>query len=189
MILLASQSPRRRELLAQIGCSFEVLVSDAPEVMGDSYRPEALVLENARRKALAAAKVREDLPVLGADTVVVKDGHIYGKPKDEADARRMLGRFAGGAHEVLTGIALVYRGKVWQDVAVTRVFFGAMCDAEIARCVAAGEWTDKAGAYAVQGRAAAFIERIEGSYSNVVGLPLYAVCALAKRAGIDLFQP
>ena len=146
MILLASQSPRRRELLAQIGCPFEVLVSDAPEVMGDSYRPEALVLENARRKALAAAKVREDLPVLGADTVVVKDGHIYGKPKDEADARRMLGCFAGGTHEVLTGIALVYRGKVWQDVAVTRVFFGAMCDAEIARCViclARGEWPSR----------------------------------------------
>lgn len=186
MILLASQSPRRRELLAQIGCSFEVLVSDAEEVMTDALAPEDVVRENARCKALAVAKLRPDVPVLGADTVVARAGHIYGKPKDAADARHMLASLAGGAHEVLTGIALVHGGTVWDDVARTRVFFAPMTQEEIVRYVATGEPMDKAGAYAVQGRAAAFIERIEGSYSNVVGLPLHAVCTLAQRARVNL---
>ena len=137
MILLASQSPRRRELLAQIGCSFEVLVSDAEEVMTDALAPE--VRENARRKALAVAKLRPDVPVLGADTVVARAGHIYGKPKDPADARRMLASLAGGAHEVLTGIAFAHHGRVFDDVVRTRVFFAPMTQEEIVRYVATGE--------------------------------------------------
>lgn len=188
MILLASQSPRRRELLAQIGCSFEVLVSDAPEVMDDALPPEALVLENARRKALAALALRADLPVLGADTVVALDGHIYGKPKDAADACRMLAALSGRAHTVSTGIALALGGEVFQDAVTTKVFFAPMSRAEIEQYVQTGEPMGKAGGYAVQGRAAAFIERIEGSYSNVVGLPLHAVCKLAKQAGVALFS-
>ncbi len=187
MFILASGSPRRRELLQQIGCQFRICVSHAEERASDVLPPERLVVENARAKALAVAEADGSIPVLGADTVVALDGRIYGKPADEEDARRMLRLLAGKTHTVLTGIAMVKDGKVYSDAVTTEVRFGEMTSEEIDRYVATGEPLDKAGGYALQGRAAAFIEGIRGSYSNVVGLPLHAVCRLAGKAGVDLY--
>ena len=186
-IVLASASPRRQELLRQIGCGFRVVVSDAEELSGDGISPEQLAVENARRKAEdVAAKEGGNAPVLGADTVVAVDETILGKPKDETDAVRMLRLLSGRQHFVYTGIALVYRGEVYGDVVRTEVWVDELSEKEIEAYIATGEPMDKAGAYAVQGIAAKFIPRIDGSFSNVVGLPLHAVKELARKAGIVL---
>ena len=184
-IILASGSPRRQELLQQIGVPYEVVKSDAEEVLDAVEGPRALAVENARRKALAVAKRYPGRVVLGADTVVFQDGAVYGKPKDAEDARNMLKSFAGRRHDVVTGVAIVAKdGTCYTDATETKVFFNDLTDDEIAAYIATGEPMDKAGAYAVQGRAAAFIPRIEGSFSNVVGLPLAEVSALLKEAGV-----
>lgn len=184
-IILASGSPRRQELLQQIGVPYEVVKSDAEEVLDAVEGPRALAVENARRKALAVAKRYPGRVVLGADTVVFQDGAVYGKPKDAEDARNMLKSFAGRRHDVVTGVAIVAKdGVCYTDATETKVFFNDLTDDEIAAYIATGEPMDKAGAYAVQGRAAAFIPRIEGSFSNVVGLPLAEVSALLKEAGV-----
>ncbi len=186
-IVLASASPRRQELLQQIGCGFRVVVSDAEELSGDGISPERLAVENARRKAEdVAAKEGSDVPVLGADTVVAVDEMILGKPKDENDAVRMLRLLSGRQHFVFTGIALAYRGEVYEDAVRTAVWVDELSEKEIDAYIATGEPMDKAGAYAVQGIAAKFIPRIDGSFSNVVGLPLHAVKELARKAGIVL---
>lgn len=186
-IVLASASPRRQELLRQIGCGFRVVVSDAEELSGDGISPERLAVENARRKAEdVAAKEGGNAPVLGADTVVSVDETILGKPKDETDAVRMLRLLSGRQHFVYTGIALVYRGEVYEGVVRTEVWVDELSEKEIEAYIATGEPMDKAGAYAVQGIAAKFIPRIDGSFSNVVGLPLHAVKELARKAGIVL---
>lgn len=188
MIVLASGSPRRKELLEQIGASFLVFVSDAAEESGNRLEPEELVRINAVAKAKAVAVSYPDEPVLGADTVVSLDGQTYGKPCDKKEACRMLAAFSGRTHQVSTGIAIVVKGEVYTDVVTTKVTFGKITEEEIARYVETGEPLDKAGAYAVQGIAARFIEKIEGSYSNVVGLPLFAVTQLAGKAGVDLYD-
>lgn len=188
MFILASASPRRRELLQQIGASFEVKVSSAEEVTGGNLAPAEIVVENAVRKARAVAEAFPGQPVLGADTVVFLDGRVYGKPRDEREARAMLQTLAGREHEVATGIAWVHAGEVFTDVETTRVFVAPLTDEAIDAYVRTGEPLDKAGAYAIQGRAAQFIESIEGSFSNVVGLPLYAVCRLAGKAGVNLYD-
>lgn len=186
-IVLASASPRRQELLRQIGCTFRVVVSDAEEISGDSISPDRLAAENARRKAKdVAAKEGGNVSVLGADTVVAVDGMIMGKPKDAADAARMLRLLSGRQHFVYTGIALAYKGEVYGDVVRTEVWVDELSEKEIDAYIATGEPMDKAGAYAVQGIAAKFIPRIDGSFSNVVGLPLHAVKELARKAGIVL---
>ena len=186
-IILASASPRRQELLRQIGCNFRVVVSDAEELSGDGILPERLAIENAKRKAEAvAAKDGFNVPVLGADTVVSVDEMILGKPKDETDAVRMLRLLSGRQHFVYTGVALSYRGEIYEDVVRTVVWVDTLSEKDIAAYIATGEPMDKAGAYAVQGLAAKFIPRIDGSFSNVVGLPLRAVRNLARRAGIEL---
>ena len=187
MIILASASPRRQELLQQIGCAFQVVVSHAEEEKGQHIDPEELVQGNAHRKAAAVAAGHPEQPVLGADTVVALDGHIYGKPRNADEACQMLARLSGRTHRVSTGIALVWKDTCWRAVETTEVTFAPMSAAEIAAYAATGEPLDKAGAYAVQGRAAAFIEGIRGSYSNVVGLPLHCLCMLARKAGIDLY--
>lgn len=187
MIILASGSPRRQELLAQIGAEFRVCVSDAEEVKGDALPPEELVLFNASAKAKAVAQAHPEAPVLGADTVVSLAGHTYGKPDNRENAKAMLQKLSGNVHEVTTGVALVKDGKCFTDVVTTRVAFADLTAAEIAAYVATDEPLDKAGAYAIQGRAAVFIRGIEGSYSNVVGLPLHAVAQLARKAGVDLY--
>ena len=186
MFILASASPRRRDLLAQIGASFRVEVSEAEEVR-EAKTAEELVRTNALAKARAVA-AHASLPVLGADTVVALDGRIFGKPADEREACSMLASLSGRAHEVLTGVAWVKEGREFSTVARTQVFFAPLTEEAIARYVKTGEPLDKAGAYAVQGRAAVFVERIEGSCSNVVGLPLHAAAHLAERAGVDLYD-
>ena len=186
-IVLASASPRRQELLQQISCKFCVVVSDAEELSGDGISPERLAVENARRKAEdVAAKEGSNMPVLGADTVVAVDEMILGKPKDETDAVRMLRLLSGRQHFVYTGIALAYRGEVYEDVVRTAVWVDELSAKEIDAYISTGEPMDKAGAYAVQGIAAKYIPRIDGSFSNVVGLPLHAVKELARKAGIVL---
>ena len=185
MLILASKSPRRKELLKQIGIPFVVIVSDAEEVSGNSWTPAALVVENAKRKARAVAEKYPDSPVLGADTVVSSEGKIFGKPKDKDEARKMLTALSGKMHEVTTGLALINRNEIRTTSVTTKVFFDTMTKADIDAYIATEEPMDKAGAYAIQGKAARFIEKIEGSYSNVVGLPLNALIQMGK--GLNLF--
>ena len=186
MFILASGSPRRRELLQQIGALFRVEVSEAEE-LSQAESPAELVRLNAAAKAEAVAREHPGEAVLGADTVVALEGKIYGKPRDAAEACSMLAALSGRRHEVLTGIALVSGGQTFSEAVSTQVQFGELTAEEISRYVATGEPLDKAGAYALQGGAAVFIEGIEGSYSNVVGLPLYRTALLAKKAGVDLY--
>ena len=187
MIILASASPRRRELLQQIGCSFRVEVSQAEEVDCQGLQPSVVVKKNACLKAEAVAALYPDMPVLGADTVVSLDDDIFGKPKDKEQAREMLTRLSGRTHQVSTGIAIAWHNQIWQAYETTEVDFAPLSPAEIDRYLAIGEHADKAGAYGIQGRAAVFIEQIRGSYSNVVGLPLHCLYGLAQKAGIDLY--
>ena len=188
MFVLASASPRRQELLQQLGCCFRVLPVDVEEEKGQQLDATELVLCNAGRKASAGARQSEGLPALGADTVVWLEGDILGKPKDIEEARFMLKRLSGRCHEVLTGIAFAWQGKVWTAAESTKVFFAEPSSSVIDAYIATGEPLDKAGAYGIQGKAAAFIKYIEGSYSNVVGLPLYRTVELAKEAGVDLYD-
>lgn len=188
MLILASASPRRQALLRQIGASFRVMPTAAEELGGRGLSPEALVCENARRKALAALPEAAGVPVLAADTVVSLDGEIFGKPRDGAEAEEMLSRLSGHRHTVYTGVAVAAGRRMEVAAARTIVEFASLTAEEIRRYVATGEPLDKAGAYAVQGRAAVFVTRIEGSFSNVVGLPLHLTAVLAERAGIDLYD-
>ena len=188
MIILASASPRRRELLDQIKCKFQVITSDAEEVTTSELLPQDLVIQNAHLKAAAVAKQYGDIPVLGADTVVSLDGNIYGKPRNEEHARQMLETFSGRTHQVTTGIVLAWHDCFWQAYETTEVVFAPLSPAEIDFYLSTGEHADKAGAYGIQGQAAVFVEGIRGSYSNVVGLPLHCLSRLAKKAGIDLYD-
>ena len=173
-LILASASPRRRELLGYTGVPFEVMTADAEEMK--QGEPKALVMENARRKALAVFRAHPGRRVLGADTVVALPGRVLGKPRTEAEAREMLAALSGQWHTVYTGVCLVDEaGTCDLRADETRVLFSDMTEADIQRYVASGEPMDKAGAYAVQGRGGMYVERIEGSYSNVIGLPLALV--------------
>lgn len=185
-MILASASPRRQELLRRIGCEFRCEISSAVEDNRQEIPPEQLVARHALAKAKDVAdRLGTDEIVLGADTIVVMDGEVYGKPADEKDARRMLRNLAGKEHQVYTGIALVRGDETWCDVETTAVRLCTLSDREIENYVATGEPMDKAGAYAVQGIAAIFIERICGCYTNIVGLPLNKLRRLCRKAGID----
>jgi len=188
MIILASASPRRQELLQQIGCTFKVVTSSVAEDHDPNLSPAELALSLAAAKALdVAKKTATDDVVIGADTIVVMDGQVYGKPADAADARRMLSELAGRRHQVITGIAVVAAGKVWTDFAVTAVKFRELTRDEIERYVASGESRDKAGGYAIQGIGALLVEGITGCYANVVGLPLVTLDKLLRQAlGVSL---
>lgn len=177
-LILASASPRRAELLAAAGFVFTVDTADLDETPLPAEAPERYVARLAEAKARAVAARHRDGVVLGADTTVVVDGAILGKPTDAPDAAAMLARLQGGAHQVLTGVALV--AGAWSTVAVARtdVWFAPMSRLEIADYVASGEPMDKAGAYGIQGRASRFVTRIDGSYGNVVGLPVALVHTL-----------
>ncbi|MDQ6663601.1 MAG: Maf family protein [Acidobacteriota bacterium] len=179
MLILASQSPRRRELLANAGIPFTVCPASLDETVNDGELPEDYVKRLAEQKALAIAGAPGDI-VLGADTVVVIANQILGKPAGVADAIRMLHALSGRKHEVITGICLKGGGKLIADWAVTKVWFAQMSDTEIEQYVASGEPMDKAGAYAIQGMGSKFIERIDGSYNNVVGLPVSLVYKYLK---------
>ena len=183
-IVLASGSPRRRELLAAAGLRVDVDPVDADESVLTGEAPAAYVERVAIAKATIGAQRHPDAAVLGGDTTVVVDGHIFGKPEDDGDARQMLERLSARPHDVLTGVALAWRGAVRARVEKTTVWFRPLSAHEIAWYVASGEPRDRAGAYAIQGLASRFIPRIDGSYTNVVGLPVTAVLALLEDAGI-----
>ncbi len=194
-IILGSASPRRRELLSQIGVSFEVRTSGREEIY-HSVIPEEIVRELALMKAENVAgdltdeqnEAPKDTIVIGADTIVVLDGKILGKPVDEKDAADMIGALQGRSHEVYTGVAILdYDAQGEKNVSVhavgTKVYVNPMDEAEISAYIDTGEPMDKAGAYGIQGRFAAYIDRIEGDYYNVVGLPVSYVYQALKRIG------
>jgi septum formation protein len=182
-LILASASPRRAELLASAGFTFDVAPAEVDETPRVAESPEAYALRVAHDKAAAAsARCQESgSVVLAADTIVVADGKILGKPKNSDDARRMLRLLANAVHDLLTAVLVRGPGGERAEVVTTRVRFLPLEDAEIEWYVASGEPDGKAGAYAIQGRAARFIDRIEGSWSNVVGLPLATVSLLLKQ--------
>ncbi|HSH73197.1 MAG TPA: Maf family protein [Methylophilaceae bacterium] len=190
-IYLASRSPRRAELLQQIGVDFLVLPSDIDESELAGEAATEYVLRLAKTKASVCIEQLKSaqktlLPVLAADTTVVVDGEILGKPVDDADACRMLSSMSGRWHEVHTGIALATEAGVAVAMSTTRVEMAELSQDTIAAYIASGEPRDKAGAYGIQGLAGLMIKRIEGSYSGVMGLPIYETAALLKSAEINL---
>ncbi len=192
-IYLASASPRRKELLKQVGISFKVMPSTVEENI-TKEKPDEVVEELSYQKAVdvcekLAAEGREDFVVIGADTVVSAWGKILGKPADKEDASRMLKDLQGGSHQVYTGVTLAWKYKDMQSMFMTfsectDVTMYAMTDEEIQRYVDSGEPMDKAGAYAIQGLCAAHIQGICGDYNNVVGLPVGRLCQELKRRGL-----
>jgi len=169
-LILASRSPQRRAILEQLGIAFEVLVVDVEELAAGD--PVEVARANALAKARAAQRLRPGATILGVDTVVALDGEIYGKPADETAARETLRRLAGRTHEVVSGIALVNPANPQVAHEVTKVSFRALDDELIRRYVETGEWSGRAGGYAIQGKGALLVRRITGDYLNVVGLPV-----------------
>lgn len=204
-IILASQSPRRKELLEQIGLEFEICPAKGEEVITKTI-PEEVVMELSKQKAEEVAAMvssyseahREittpsDILVIGADTVVAYDGKILGKPKDEADAKAMLTMLSGNTHSVFTGVTLVLidkSGRAGELVFYekTDVKMHEMSEEEIDRYIATGEPMDKAGSYGIQGKCAIYIEKIDGDYNNVVGLPITRIYQELKKIGIDIYM-
>ena len=189
MLYLASQSPRRRELLARLGLEFDVIDVDIPEHPGADEAPEDYVRRVAREKAgagLLQVSSRPGAQVLAADTEVVLDGRIYGKPVDVADAAAMLRSLAGRTHRVLSAVCLLDAGRELETLSVSEVAFGALDDDLLAAYLAGGEWRGKAGAYGIQGAAQAFIAHLSGSHSGVMGLPLYETGTLLRGFGLAL---
>jgi nucleoside triphosphate pyrophosphatase len=180
-LVLASASPRRAALLASAGYRFTQAATDVNEAVLPDESPRAHVLRLARAKAVAVAQQRPLATVLGADTVVVVDDDILGKPSDGADARRMLERLSGRRHLVYTGVAIWHRGLLLDSVENSTVEMARLTPAEIEWYVASGEPLDKAGAYGIQGLASRFVTRVEGSYSGVVGLPVALVHRLLQQ--------
>ncbi len=175
-LILASQSPRRRELLSLLGLPFTVRVSQADESMDPTADPAQQVALVSSRKALATPRTQEQV-VIAADTIVVCDGKILGKPRDREDACRMLRMLSGHTHQVMTGMTVLYRDRACSCTEVTQVTFRQLSEKEICRYVDSGEPMDKAGAYGIQGGAALFAQGLEGDYYNVMGLP---VCRLVQ---------
>lgn len=195
-LILASASPRRSELLRQLGLPFEQIVSPEQEPPPQGSDAEAWAVRSARAKAGAVWRLLQARTptsaghlVVGADTVVCCDQQLLGKPDDEADANRMLTMLSGREHTVCTGVVLMGAGIEHLACEVTRVFMSPISPAAIAAYVASGEPEGKAGSYAIQGRGGRFVERVEGCYYNVVGLPLARLCALLESAGYDLDLP
>jgi septum formation protein len=199
MVILASGSPRRRELLTMAGIDFRVEAADIDESAQPGEAPAKYVQRLAVEKAQAVwARYKggddsaDPITVIGADTTVVCDGELLGKPVDQADARRTLTMLAGRTHQVLTGVAAITRKATVSEVEITQVFFDLIAEQELVRYLASGEPMDKAGAYGIQGYAARWIPRIEGCYFNVVGLPLartMAVMARAQEGPSDVVPP
>lgn len=186
-IILASASPRRRQLLEQVGLSFTVQASEVPEEARPGISPVELAQSLAADKALAVATLANPQSiVIGADTIVVFSSQIFGKPKTAVEAKTMLTVLSGRRHTVITGVAVVAGGQVFRDFTETFVTFRQLSDGEMDRYVAAGEWMDKAGAYGIQGLGALLVERIEGCYNNVVGLPLNTLARLLLKVGVRI---
>ena len=190
-LILASASPRRRELLTQVGVSFVLEVSDVEDVLDDTLSLELQVQSLALQKAQAVAAQHKDGLVLGADTVVVDAGSLLGKPQNTEEAAEMLRSLSGKWHQVMTAVALVDANDTkheWTSVEITNVKFRDLTEDDIAAYVATGESMDKAGAYGIQGYGALLVERIEGCYNNVVGLPLQLVAKGLRNWGINLYE-
>jgi septum formation protein len=181
-VVLASQSPRRRELLALIGVEHEVRPADIDEKYLPGEKPRAHAERLAREKAAALAS--DDAAVIGSDTIVVVDGDVLGKPLDASDAARMLRRLAGRSHTVITAVAVAWRGRIESEVEETGVTFHALSDAEIDAYVRTGEPMDKAGAYGIQGYGATIVREVDGDYFAVMGLPLQCLVRLFGRVGL-----
>ena len=188
-LLLASASPRRRELLAAAGIATDVDPVDVDESRLDREPPDTYVERVARLKAEAGARRHPDRLVLGADTTVTIDGGVLGKPETADDAGRMLRLLSGRSHDVLTGVAVAWRGTMASAVERTIVTVAPLSESDVAWYLGSGEPLDKAGAYAIQGLASRFIPRIEGSYTNVVGLPVALVLDLARQVGAPAGWP
>ena len=187
MLYLASQSPRRRELLQRLGVPFEIVDVDVPEVRAPGEPAADYVSRVACEKAGAGLLMLSGVPgavVLGADTEVVLDDEVFGKPADAAQAGQMLRRLSGRTHEALSVVWCLDAGRKEQAFSITQVEFAALDADRIDAYLASGEWQGKAGAYAIQGRAEAFVVRLSGSYSGVMGLPLHETAGLLRRFGI-----
>ena len=182
-LILASASPRRAALLDQLGLRYRVCPADIDETPRAGESAVAYVSRMAREKAVAITASDSDI-VLAADTTIALGGEILGKPVDRRDAQAMLRRLSGGRHEVMTAIALRRAGQLLVEQVSTAVWFGELSDSQIAAYVATGEADDKAGSYGIQGRGAQFVKRIDGSYSGVVGLPLFETAALLRTLGM-----
>ena len=186
-LILASASPRRRELLDQIGVRFKVVPSEIPEEPGALELPEDYVRRIAHEKAQAVHDLHgpQGLPILSADTEVVLDGEIFGKPTDEDHARQMLEKLSGREHFVLSAVSLVLGETHYEALSMTHVRFRSLNTGEISAYLRTGEPQGKAGAYAIQGLGSLFIERLSGSFSGVMGLPLHETAQLLRKVGID----
>ena len=184
-VILASASPRRLALLQQIGIEAKVCPADFDEVSGSAVQAEDVVLANAIGKCKAVVKIKGDsLPVIAADTVVLAEGVILGKPQNEEEAVEMLKQLSGKTHKVMTGIAVSHAGEMLAEVCETEVVFRELTDEEIKKYVATGEPLDKAGAYGIQGMGAVLVEKINGCYNNVVGLPLTRLQLILAKLGV-----
>lgn len=190
-LILASGSPRRRDLLSQIGLTFEVCTSQVDEVIIQGLAIEEQIMTLALAKALEVSKSYTEGLVIGADTVVVCEGRILGKPKDLDQAAEMLRALSGSVHQVMTAVAVVDAAdsaRLWQGVETTRVWFRALSEEDIMCYLAMGESMDKAGAYGIQGYGALLVEHIVGCYFNIVGLPLQLLAQGLKILGVDLYR-
>jgi septum formation protein len=186
-LYLASKSPRRRELLAQLGLVFECIEGSVDESVLDGETPQDYVLRLAKAKAVSGQDnlvVPSQIPILGSDTSVVIDNQILGKPRDEQEAVAMLARLSGHSHMVYTAVAIKHNRDIKSVCCATKVFFAAMTASQINSYVATGEPMDKAGAYGIQGLGGRYIKKIEGSYTSVVGLPLYETSMLLTECGV-----
>ena len=184
-IILASQSPRRRELLGQMGLSFTVRVADIDETMDPRLPPEDAVAAISAKKAAAIPAEPGDV-VIAADTIVVLDGTILGKPHSKEEAEQMLLALSGRAHRVMTGVTVLQDGKLHSFTEITQVIFRSLSQAEIRAYVATGDPMDKAGSFGIQGLAGLFVERLEGDYFNVMGLPLCALGRVLRCFGVEI---
>jgi septum formation protein len=183
-VILASQSPRRRELLTLVGIPHEVRPADIDETYFPGERPWDHAERLAREKAAVIARQEPDAVVIGSDTIVVVDGDVLGKPADEPEARRMLRRLADRSHVVMTAVAVVWRGETRSGVEQVGVDFHPLTDAEIDAYIATREPMDKAGAYGIQGFGAAIVARVDGDYFAVMGLPLQLLVRVLRELGI-----
>jgi len=189
LLSLASQSPRRAQLLRQLGLDFDVVSVNVDEIPHPDESADRYVLRLARAKleaAMARPGRNPPVPVLAADTAVTLDGQILGKPRDRNEGLEMLARLSGRTHRVLSAVALQANGALASALSISRVRFRAIEPEEIAAYWDTGEPADKAGAYAIQGYGAVFVEHLEGSYSGVVGLPLYETAQLLRAAGVEI---
>ncbi len=185
--ILASSSPRRQQLLSLTGLRFKVIVSQVEEDNAKDMPPQELAIAHAREKAFDVSKhVCGDDIIIGADTIVVLDGKVFGKPTDKNDAAEMLRALAGREHIVISGVAVVKGQQFFTGYSSTRVKFRQLSPKQIRNYIATGEPMDKAGAYAIQGRGSLLVEKIDGCYNNVVGLPLVTLAELLNMAGVEL---